>query len=161
MGIDGMDAQVYEDRIKWLKRGLYHSELEIARLYSIYKEREILEQEISGLKFQVSSFVKKIRQLELVAEAREKFIEFQEEWLTEEITTLQEEITQLKARISELVSKKIPIDNDNMAQANPNPVAIILTNRTAMNNSLQAIRRHIDGSRVLNPVNLGLNFDNY
>src|SRR6266542_1842797 len=29
-----------------------------------------------------------------------------------------------------------------------------------MSNSLQAIRRHIDGSRVLNPVNLGRNFDN-
>ncbi|GES97146.1 hypothetical protein RCL_jg7026.t1 [Rhizophagus clarus] len=124
MGIDGMDAQVYEDWIKWLKRDLYHSKLEIARLY---KEREISEQEISGLKFQVSSLVKRIRQLELTAEAREKFIEFQEKQITEEITTLQEEITQLKARISELVSKKIPIDNDNMAQANQDLVAIILT----------------------------------
>ena len=104
--------------------------------------------------------VKKIRQLESVAEAREKFIESQEERITEEISTLQEEITQLKARISELVSKKIPINNNNMAQANPDPVAIILTNRIAMSNSLQAIRRHIDGSRVLNPVNLGRNFDN-
>ncbi|GBC08378.1 hypothetical protein RclHR1_08070012 [Rhizophagus clarus] len=119
-----MDAQVYEDWIKWLKRDLYHSKLEIARLY---KEREISEQEISGLKFQVSSLVKRIRQLELTAEAREKFIEFQEKQITEEITTLQEEITQLKARISELVSKKIPIDNDNMAQANQDLVAIILT----------------------------------
>ena len=61
-----MDAQIYEDRIKRLKRDLYHSELEIARLY---KEREISEQEISGLKFQVSSLVKRIRQLESTAEA--------------------------------------------------------------------------------------------
>ena len=30
------DKQVYEDRIKWLKHDLYHSELEVARLY---KER--------------------------------------------------------------------------------------------------------------------------
>ena len=27
------DKQVYEDRIKWLKRDLYRSELEIDRLY--------------------------------------------------------------------------------------------------------------------------------
>ena len=104
--------------------------------------------------------MKKIRHIEKVAETKLLFIEFREEQVSGELSALQEEITQLKARISEIVSKKIPIDNENMAQTNPDSIAIILTNRTAMSNSLQAIRRHIDGSRVLNPVNPGQNFDN-
>uniref|UniRef100_U9TRW8 Uncharacterized protein n=1 Tax=Rhizophagus irregularis (strain DAOM 181602 / DAOM 197198 / MUCL 43194) TaxID=747089 RepID=U9TRW8_RHIID len=49
---------------------------------------------------------------------------------------LQEEISQLKERISKLVSKKFSIDNVSMAQANPDPVDVILTNRTAISNSL-------------------------
>ena len=104
--------------------------------------------------------MKKIRHIEKVAETKLLFIEFREEQVSGELSALQEEITQLKARISEIVSKKIPIDNENMAQTNPDSIAIILTNRTAMSNSLQAIRRHLDGTRVLNPVNLERNFDN-
>ncbi|PKY63297.1 hypothetical protein RhiirA4_491726, partial [Rhizophagus irregularis] len=44
-------------------------------------------------------------------------------------------ISQLKARISELVSKKFSIDNVNVAQANPDPVDVTLTNRTAISNN--------------------------
>src|SRR3954469_8815963 len=48
-----------------------------------------------------------------------------------------------------------------MAQTIPNPINLILTNRTAISNVLQAIRRHTtDGTRVLNPENLGWQLDN-
>ena len=107
------EKKVYEDRIKWLKHELYRSELEIARLY---KEREISEQEISGLKSKLS-FVRKIKHPEKVAETRLLFIEFREDQISGELSTLHEEISQLKARIKELVNKKFPIDNVNMAQA--------------------------------------------
>src|SRR4051795_10563567 len=102
------DKQVYEDRIKWLKRDLYHSELEITRLY---KEREVSEQEISGLKSKLSALMRKIKHLEKIADTRLLFIEFREEQVSGELSTLQEEISQLKARINELVNKKFPIDN--------------------------------------------------
>jgi hypothetical protein len=97
-----MNTTVYEDRIKRLKRDLYHSELEIARLY---KEREISEQEISGLKSQLSALVRKTKHLEKVTETRLLFIEFREDQISGELSTLHEEISQLKARIKELVNK--------------------------------------------------------
>src|SRR4051812_21813177 len=55
-----MDAEIYENRIKWLKRDLYHSELEITRLN---KEREVSKQEISDLKSKLSTLVRKIKHL--------------------------------------------------------------------------------------------------
>ena len=87
------NKQVYEDRIKWLKRNLYYSELEIARLY---KEREVSEQEILGLKSQLASSGKKIKYLEKLAESRLLFIEYQEGQMSRELSGLHEEITNLK-----------------------------------------------------------------
>ena len=97
-----MNNQIYENRIKCLKYDLYHSELEIARLY---KEREISEQEILALKSQLSILVIKIRHLEEVANNRENFITYREKQILEEFSILHEEISQLKHRISELLAK--------------------------------------------------------
>ena len=137
------DKQVYEDRIKWLKRDLYHSELEITRLY---KEREISEHEISGLKSKLSALVRKAKHLEKVAETRLLFIEFREEQISEEIGALQEEITLLKTRISELVHKKNAIEGlysqkqKDMAQPrNVCPLERILADRQALADAIAGI----------------------
>jgi hypothetical protein len=81
----------------------------------LYKEREISEQEISGLKSKLS-FVRKIKHPEKVAETRLLFIEFREDQISGELSTLHEEISQLKARIKELVNKKFPIDKAGQTQ---------------------------------------------
>ncbi|CAG8674376.1 9863_t:CDS:2 [Rhizophagus irregularis] len=100
--------------------------------------RESFEEEclakIESHKFLLHS---EIRELEIAR--------FYKEWVSEQeilnperirYHALQEEISQLKERISKLVSKKFSIDNVSMAQANPDPVDVILTNRTAISNSL-------------------------
>ena len=127
------NKQVYEDRIKWLKRNLYCSELEIARLY---KEREVSKQEILGLKSQLASSGKKIKYLEKLAESRLLFIEYQDGQISGELSGLHEEIINLKLQIKELVAKKNIIKEFNsqkqkdMAQPrNNNPLDRILADR--------------------------------
>jgi hypothetical protein len=102
------ENEVYESRIQFLKRDLYHSELEISRLYNT---KEISEREISDLKSQIIALEIKIHNLEKIAECRLLFITFREDQISEELSKLHEEIFRLKNRISDLImisSSNIP-----------------------------------------------------
>jgi hypothetical protein len=102
------ENEVYESRIQFLKRDLYHSELEISRLYKI---KEISEQEIYDLKSQITALEIKTHNLKKIAECRLLFITFQEDQISEELSKLHEEIFRLKNRISDLImasSSNIP-----------------------------------------------------
>jgi len=152
------NKQVYEDRIKWLKRNLYYSELEIARLY---KEREVSEQEILGLKSQLASSGKKIKYLEKLAESRLLFIEYQDGQISGELSGLHEEIINLKLRIKELVAKKNIIKELNsqkqkdMAQPrNNNPLDRILADRQALTDALAGIQLYFDRRAIPVPANV-------
>jgi hypothetical protein len=116
----------------------------------LYKEREVSEQEISGLKSRLVTFGNKIKHLEKVAEtSRLLFIEFREDQISGELSTLQ------KSK-----QKKIPIDNANLARANPDPIYFIINNYLpGIADRLQQIHQHTERTVLLTRPNLNTRFD--